>query len=350
VRRTQFDAQAVAELPIPVIDSTSANLLPRPIDEPPQPAPVTRPAARPRRLAHAALGIAFVLASIVGLAAPRDASAWTAGTFSATSESQLITLTNQARANAGLPALTLDTTLRAEARSRSKDMIDNNYFSHSIPPDGHSVFTELRAMGYCYSIAGENIGWNTYPDATATQTIQDSFMGSTAHRDNILGVSWTSIGIGAYQGSTDKKMWTVLFSAPCGTQPPPTPGPTPKPTATPRPPATPRPTSHTTPPPVVEPPAPDPTEAPAPEPTEAPSPTPELSFGPDPDDPAPLPAWLMPPLATPESSPSPTASPSPTSAPTSSPIDTALRVVDPPAFQGLFESIVGGVTGIFFGS
>ena len=30
--------------------------------------------------------------------------------------------------------------------------------------------------------------------------------------------------------------------------------------------------------------------------------------------------------------------------------DSSLRVTDPPPLQGLFETIVGGVTGFFFGS
>jgi uncharacterized protein YkwD len=41
-------------------------------------------------------------------------------------------------------------------------MIDNDYFSHSIPGVGN-VFDVLDQRGYCYEVAGENIGWNTYP-------------------------------------------------------------------------------------------------------------------------------------------------------------------------------------------
>ena len=42
------------------------------------------------------------------------------------------------------------------------------------------------------------------------------FMDSSGHRKNILGRAWDVIGVGAYQGPGDKKMWTVLFADKCG--------------------------------------------------------------------------------------------------------------------------------------
>ena len=60
-------------------------------------------------------------------------------------------------------------------------MIDRNYFSHSIPGYG-KVWDKLNAIGYCYNVAGENIGWNNYPDDIATAAIQQAFMDSPGHR------------------------------------------------------------------------------------------------------------------------------------------------------------------------
>ena len=65
--------------------------------------------------------------------------------FSSTAEDKLVTLINQARASAGLPALNDNAALHDVARWRSKDMWDRNYFSHSIPnPPGGNVFDELH--------------------------------------------------------------------------------------------------------------------------------------------------------------------------------------------------------------
>ena len=134
---------------------------------------------------------------------------------SSASEKQLIALTNQSRAAAGLKALKVDSTLTSVARWRSKDMIVRDYFSHDIPGYG-KVFKKLDSRGYCYKLAGENIGWNDYPDDEATAQIHQMFMDSSGHRANILGKSWDVIGVGSYKGSDGRKMWTVLFADKCG--------------------------------------------------------------------------------------------------------------------------------------
>ena len=68
-------------------------------------------------------------------------------------------------------------------------MIERDYFSHTIPGYG-KVWDKLHAIGYCYKVAGENIGWNNYPDDIATAAIHQMFMDSSGHRANILGKTW----------------------------------------------------------------------------------------------------------------------------------------------------------------
>src|SRR6476661_5302658 len=201
-------------------------------------APTVRSAGAVRRVAGL-VAIVFAVTSVSTLAAPSPVAAWDDLSFSSSSESDLIALTNRARANAGLKALKTDSTLTKVARWRSKDMITRDYFSHDIPGYGR-VFDKLSDLGYCFKLAGENIGWNNYPDDVATAAVHQAFMNSSGHRENIMGSAWDVIGIGAYKGPTGKKMWTVLFADKCGTTSNPTPKPTPKPTAKPR--STPRPT------------------------------------------------------------------------------------------------------------
>ena len=102
-------------------------------------------------------GLAAVIALAASIALPATVFAWDPNSFSPADEQLLVTLTNQARAAAGLPALTVDPVLTDMARWRARDMIDKNYFSHSIPPDGRQVFDYLTAAGYCYKVAGENL-------------------------------------------------------------------------------------------------------------------------------------------------------------------------------------------------
>jgi len=275
------------------------------------------------RRAPIGVAIAFAISSVGVLVAPASTFAWGAGSFSSASEQQLVALTNQSRANAGRRALRVDSALTSIARYRSKDMITRNYFSHSIPPSGKSVFNVMSERGYCFNLAGENIGWNTYPDDVATAQIHQMFMNSPSHRENIMGRAWDVIGVGAYKGADGKKMWTVLFADKCGTAPKATPKPTPRPTARPTVRPTPKPAPRATPKPTPRPAAPTPVASPTPTPT--------------------APLVTVPPLATPPDGP---VDPSPTGEIAS----IGLRIEDPVADRGLFDTIVGGATGAFFGS
>jgi uncharacterized protein YkwD len=287
-----------------------------------QPAPYPQP-TRPRSWP---LRRAFAAAIVIGLLLPSAVLAWDAGGFSGGDESLLITLTNQARASAGLGALIVDGTLNSLARSRSQDMEDRGYFSHTTP-EGTTVFDQMRAAGYCYTAAGENIGRNNYPDDSATSTVFDGFMGSSGHRANILG-AYDHIGVGAYKGADGFHVWTMVFAAKCGssgssggsgggTAPKPAPKPAPK--------AAPKPT-------------PTPTPAPTPTPTPIPTPTPNPT-----------------PLAVRVGRVEPVFTGIPPDRPRSGDLERTLdragglQIVDPVDGQSLVETIVGTVTGAFFG-
>jgi uncharacterized protein YkwD len=299
-------------------------------------------AASPRRTALAIV-LLFGISSVFTFAAPSDTFAWDANSFSSSSAADLVALTNRARASAGLRALKVDSRLAGVARWRSQDMIKRNYFSHTIPGYG-KVWDKLHAIGYCYKVGGENIGWNNYPDDIATAAIQKMFMNSAGHRANILGKAWDVIGIGAYKGPTGKKMWTVLFADKCGTTST-APKPTPKPTAKPKPRATARPTTR-----------PKATPRPTPKPVKqaTPEPTPALELGPTPEPTPPLTDDDLIPSDEPGTEPGDEPDVDPRDQPTDDPSDgfdgaVGMRVVDRNSTDGLLSTIVGGVTGYFFG-
>jgi uncharacterized protein YkwD len=302
-------------------------------------APAVQPLATARRAVGVRarlailLAVAFTITAVGVLAVPHPVLAWDAGSFSSSSEKTLVSLTNKSRASAGLRALKVDSTLTSIARWRSKDMITRNYFSHNIPPSGYNVFAVLDKKGYCYAIAGENIGWNNYPDDIATGAVHTAFMKSSGHRANILGKRWDVIGVGAYKGPTGKKMWTVIFADKCGgtksgggsggsgggsgggskSQP--------KAKVTPK--ATPKPTPKPTPVKTMPPPPTDP---------------PGLVLGPGAPFPDVTPADADGPVAGDWTPPGQAAGDG----------EYDLRVVDP-APPGLVETIVGGVAGFYLG-
>ena len=148
----------------------------------------------------------------VSLLAPaQPVAGWVAGQFNGAQETLLLSLTNQARAAAGLAPLRLDSGLRSIARWRSQDMAVRGYFAHEIPPRGETVFVYMQRKGVHYRKAAENIGWTNAPDNDATRYIQALFMESEAHRANILDSSWDSVGIGAFKGTDGVVRYTVLF-------------------------------------------------------------------------------------------------------------------------------------------
>ena len=291
-----------------------------------------------RRLRVGGLAVALALGAVFGTAG--TALAWDPGTFSGADEGLLFSLTNQDRASAGLNALVDDGYLHKEAEWRAQDMGDRNFFSHAIPPDNRMVFSYMQADGYCFAVAGENIGLTTFGDSDATASLEVAFMGSPTHRDNILG-TWAHMSVGAYKAADGRKLYSVLFSIPCGVSvPAPTPVPTPVPVATPVPVpvATPVPVPVATPVPV---PTTRPAATPAPTATPVPSPSavPSPSSSPTPQPPTPAPTVV------PSATTGPTAAPA---APTpGSP--TSLRVHEKTTSGGpidsLFNSLFGGLFG-----
>jgi uncharacterized protein YkwD len=346
-------------------------------------------APRPtRHRRRAPLGLAVAAAMLIVASLPSTALAWTNYTFSSSDENLVVTLINQARASAGLPALVVSSALTDVARWRSKDMYDRNYFSHNIPsPPGGTVFDELKRRGICYTLAGENIGENNYPDDVSTQTMFNAWMGSAGHKANILGSGYNRIGVGAFKGTGStypKKYWTTIFTHSCSSAtatpkptPTKTPAPTPKPTPKPTPRPTPTPNPNATP-------TPRPTAKPTPRPTPVVTPqvtpevTPDIVF--DPTLPPPdltggvdYPVWLdsivlegfddgltatgdYTPTGTPAPPLSPDATgPAPTVPPDDAPFVTdsdggSLQVIEPPPTMGLVDTIVGGVMSSFLGN
>jgi uncharacterized protein YkwD len=294
------------------------------------PASTTRHSLRIMRTACISLALAaVVLAGNAG-----TLLAWDASAFSPDDEQLLMSLTNQDRVSAGLNALVNDSYLDSKAEWRAQDMGDRNYFSHQIPPDNSMVFSSMQNDGYCFQVAGENIGLSSYGDGDATSHIEIGFMNSPSHRDNIMG-RWTRIGVGAYKAADGRKLYAVLFSLPCGaaapdpTPAPVAPDPTPAPVA-PKPVATPKPVVT----PIVTPePTPAPTATPSPTPTEQPTPTPS---------PIVTPAL---PIETPVSSGSPDTAATATTPGTVTSLRVHQRVVTGGPIDSLFHSLFGGLFG-----
>ena len=160
-------------------------------------------------------GTALVAAALLAWS-PQPTVAWNQSSAEAT----LWQLLNGDRVNNGLQPLTQHSTLVSLARWRSKDMVDRNYFDHTILGTSYQIYHWYDSNGLSWSSGGENIGWNSgYADADSPVAINDGFMNSSGHRANILNPNWTHGGVGAYgadgvtwQGSVrNMRMYTELF-------------------------------------------------------------------------------------------------------------------------------------------
>lgn len=120
-------------------------------------------------------------------------------------EQQMLELINAERVKAGLKPLAVDLPLARVAEIKSRDMVDNNYFSHESPTYG-SPFEMMDQFGIRYRSAGENIACNRSVEAA-----HKALMESKGHRENILGSQFTHIGIGIVDGGPCGMMFTQQF-------------------------------------------------------------------------------------------------------------------------------------------
>ena len=95
----------------------------------------------------------------------------------------------------------------ALAQQKAEDMAKNQYFSHTSPTYG-SAFDMLKAAGYSYKTAGENIAMGQKSAAS----VMDGWMHSSGHRANILHTSYEKIGVGYAVSADGMPYWVQIFA------------------------------------------------------------------------------------------------------------------------------------------
>lgn len=120
---------------------------------------------------------------------------------------EVVKLVNEARAEAGVPALVLDVNLRKAAQVRAAECVGT--FSHTRP-DGTSYKTAIQQAGVESNYTGENAATGH----TSPKQVVDRLMKSDGHRANILNPNFTKIGIGLEKNVGNRYggyAWTQLF-------------------------------------------------------------------------------------------------------------------------------------------
>lgn len=119
---------------------------------------------------------------------------------------QVLALVNKERLSRGLNPLKLDSELNRVAAAKSKDMGENDYFSHDSPTYG-SPFDMMHTFGIDYRSAGENIA----AGQRSAADVMNSWMNSSGHRANILNKDYQYLGVGYYAGGSYGTYWTQEF-------------------------------------------------------------------------------------------------------------------------------------------
>lgn len=141
-----------------------------------------------------------------GTPAPTTPPAGTAsGSTISTDASAMLNMVNQARTQAGLSQLTIDSSVARLANLKAVDMVNKNYFSHTSPTYG-SPFDMMKTYGVSYLYAGENLAMNSN-----VQSAETALMNSSEHKANILNPNYTNIGIGVAQKGDGSRIYVQMF-------------------------------------------------------------------------------------------------------------------------------------------
>ncbi|MFD1415471.1 CAP domain-containing protein [Oceanobacillus jeddahense] len=109
-------------------------------------------------------------------------------------EQQVLDISNIMRYKHDLPRLEWDDQVSLVAYDHSKDMYDNDYFSH-VNLDGNGLKERLEEKQVAYVAAGENIAAQ-YPDAPAAM---EGWLNSESHREALLSDEYSYLGVGVYR-------------------------------------------------------------------------------------------------------------------------------------------------------
>ncbi|NNC94747.1 MAG: CAP domain-containing protein, partial [Chitinophagales bacterium] len=107
-----------------------------------------------------------------------------------TFEKELVELINLERASVGAPPVKLVNELTYSSRFHSKDMADQDYFSHNSA-SGCTTFDRISAF-YTYLSAGENIA----SGFSNPETVHQGFINSPPHYSTMINASYNEVGVG----------------------------------------------------------------------------------------------------------------------------------------------------------
>ncbi|ESA32232.1 scp-like extracellular [Leptolyngbya sp. Heron Island J] len=127
---------------------------------------------------------------------------------------EVLSLTNEFRAEHGLSPLTMSQELTITAQNYAQLMAEQDFFSH-IGTDGSAPWDRAAAQGYTARAVGENIAAG---QDTPAEVVRE-WIRSDSHRQNLLNPDYTELGVGYFALEDDPGQvnyghyWTQLFGS-----------------------------------------------------------------------------------------------------------------------------------------
>jgi uncharacterized protein YkwD len=121
---------------------------------------------------------------------------------------QLLAEHNARRSEAGLPPFVPSVKLQAAAQGHATVMAQLGRMAHSGIGDGDPG-SRLRGVGYAFRAAGENVAMGQRDVAA----VMSSWMGSSGHRENILG-HFSQGGFAVAYSPRGDPFWCSVFGSP----------------------------------------------------------------------------------------------------------------------------------------
>ncbi|NNF89434.1 MAG: CAP domain-containing protein [Acidimicrobiia bacterium] len=115
------------------------------------------------------------------------------GSFSAAGESQFVSLINGVRADVGVPALSVSSSLNSYARDWTPHMAEQGFLEHS----------NIGSLLGPWSTVGENVAQNW-----SVGSAHNALVASPGHYNNLTSPNFTHIGVGVWIEPSGK-LWTT---------------------------------------------------------------------------------------------------------------------------------------------
>ena len=111
------------------------------------------------------------------------------------SSHNVISVLNRDRKTYDLAPLNESAELTRAAQVKAQDILKKGYFAH-VSPEGLLPWDFIRDQGFAYQFAGENLAINY----TNSLELENAFLNSPHHRENLLSPLFSQIGVAVVEG------------------------------------------------------------------------------------------------------------------------------------------------------